>query len=126
MSFSPFRTMQVERTAKSWLTKPSDGFSLSFTSSFAGVSGSAFLHEKSNSVSDEDTLFHGETLFVFTTGDSKDVAFEFIAQWIGGDFVGDSLFVHVLDFVFIIDFKGFLLAGGRVSDVDFHNDKFTS
>ena len=51
----------------------SDGFSLSFTSSFAGVSGLAFLHEKSNSMSDEDTLFHGETLFVFTTGDSKDV-----------------------------------------------------
>jgi len=104
----------------------SDGFSLSFTRSFAGVSRSAFLHEKSNSMSDEDTLFHGETLFVFTTGDSKDVTFEFIAQWIGGDFVGDSLFVHVLDFMFIIDFEGFLLAGGRVSDVDFHNDKFTS
>jgi len=99
----------------------SDGFSLSFTSSFAGVSGLAFLHEKSNSMSDEDTLFHGETLFVFTTGDSQDVAFEFIAQWISGDFMGDSFFVHVLDFVFIIDFEGFLLAGGRVGDVDFHN-----
>jgi len=99
----------------------SDGFSLSFTGSFAGVAGSAFLHEKSNSMSDEDTLFHGETLFVFTTGDSQDVAFEFIAQWISGYFMGDSFFVHVLDFVFIINFEGFLLASGRVSDVDFHN-----
>merc|ERR1711963_851466 len=47
----------------------SDGFSLSFTGSFASVAGSAFLHEKSNSMSDEDTLFHGETLFVFASGD---------------------------------------------------------
>merc|ERR1712151_1454451 len=99
----------------------SDGFSLSLTSSFAGVSRSAFLHEKSNSMSDEDTLFHGETLFVFTTGDSQDVSFKFIAQWIGRDFMGDSFFIHVLDFVFIVNFEGFLLASGRVSDIDFHN-----
>jgi len=98
----------------------SDGFSLSLTVSLAGVTRSALLHEKSNSMSDEDTLFHGETLFVFTTGDSQDVAFEFIAQWISGYFMGDSFVVHVLDFVFIIDFEGFLLASGRVSDVDFH------
>merc|ERR1712165_670591 len=99
----------------------SNGFSLSFTSSFAGVSRLTFFHEKSNSMSDEDTLFHGETLFVFTTGDSQDVAFEFIAQWIGRYFMGDSFFAHVLDFVFVIDFEGFLLASGRVSDIDFHN-----
>jgi len=99
----------------------SDGFSLSFTGSFAGVSRSALFHEKSNSMSDEDTLFHGETLFIFTSGDSKNVSFEFIAQWIGGYFVGDSLLVEVLDLVFIIDFEGFLLACARVSDIDFHN-----
>jgi len=99
----------------------SNGFSFSFSGSFAGVSRLAFFHEKSNSMSDEDTLFHGETLFVFTTGDSKDVAFEFIAQWISGNFVGDSLFVEVFHFVFIINFEGFLLASARVSDVDFHN-----
>jgi len=99
----------------------SDGFSFSFTASLAGVSRSAFFHEKSNSMSDENTLFHGETLFVLTTGDPQNVAFEFIAQWIGGYFVGDSLVVEVLDLVFIIDFEGFLLACARVSDIDFHN-----
>jgi len=99
----------------------SDGFSLSLTGSLAGVTGSALFHEKSNSMSDEDTLFHGETLFVFTSGDPQDVSFEFITQWIGGYFVGDSLFVEVLDLVFIIDFEGFLLACARVSDIDFHN-----
>merc|ERR1711907_5303 len=98
----------------------SDGFSLSFTGSFASVAGSAFLHEKSNSVSDEDTLFHGETLFVFASGDPQNVSFEFVAEWVGWDFVGDSLFVEVLDFMFIVDFEGFLLAGGRVGDVDLH------
>merc|ERR1711974_265692 len=85
----------------------SNGFSFSFSGSFAGVSRLA--------------LFHGETLFVFTTGDSKNVSFEFIAQWISGNFMGDSLFVEVFHFVFIINFEGFLLASARVSDVDFHN-----
>jgi len=99
----------------------SDGFSLSLTISFAGVAGGTFFHEKSNSVSDENTLFHGETLFILTSGDPQNVSFEFIAQLIGGYFVGDSLVVEVLDLVFIIDFEGFLLACARVSDIDFHN-----
>jgi len=104
----------------------SDGFSLSLTVSLAGVSGSAFLHEKSNSVSAEDTLFHGETLFVFTTGDPENVPFEFVSEWIGGYFVRDSLVVEVPDFMFIIDFEGFLLACAWVSNIDLHNGRFTS
>lgn len=104
----------------------SNGFSLSLTGSLAGVTGSAFLHEKSNSVSAEDTLFHGETLFVFTTGDPENVTLEFVSEWIGGNLVRDSLFVEVLDFVFVIDFEGFLLACAWVSNIDLHNGRFTS
>jgi len=104
----------------------SNSFSLSLTGSFAGITGLAFLHEKSDSVSAEDTLFHGETLFILTSGDSKDVAFEFFAEWVSGDFVGDSLFVEMLDFVFVIDFEAFLLACAWVSNIDLHNGGVTS
>jgi len=99
----------------------SNGLSLSLSLSAAGVAGVAVLEEESNSMSDEDTLLHAETLFVLTSGDSKDVALEFLAERVGGDLVGDSLLVNVLDLLLIIDFKGLLLAGGRVGDIDFHD-----
>jgi len=98
----------------------SNGLSLSLTRSAASVAGGAVFEEKSNSMSAEDTLLHAETLFVLTTGDPEDVALELVSELIGGNLVGDSLLVEVLDLVLIIDFKGFLLAGGRVGDVDFH------
>jgi len=98
----------------------SNRLSLSLTSSAASVAGGALLEEESNSMTAEDTLFHAETLLVLTTGDPEHVALVLVSEWVSGNLVGDSLLVEVLDLVLIIDFEGFLLAGGRVGDVNFH------
>jgi len=98
----------------------SNRLSLSLAGSAAGVTGGTVLEEESNSVSAENTLFHAETLLVLTTGDPEHVALVLVSEWVGGNLVGDSLLVEVLHLVLIIDFKGFLLAGGRVGDIDFH------
>jgi hypothetical protein len=38
------------------------------------------LEEKSDSAVDQDTLLHGESLFVIATSDSEDVALVLVAQ----------------------------------------------
>lgn len=45
--------------------------------------------EEADTVGNEHTLLHGETLLVVTTGDAEDVAGPFIAYRVGGDFLGD-------------------------------------
>jgi len=98
----------------------SNRLSLSLARSATSVARGAVFEEESNSMSAEDTLLHAETLFILTTGDPEHVALVLVSEWIGGHLVRDSLLVKVLDLVLIIDFEGFLLAGGRVGDVDFH------
>ena len=50
--------------------------------------------EETDTVRDEDALFHGETLLVVPAGDAEDVAFEFVAESVARDFLGDFLFVE--------------------------------
>jgi len=54
----------------------------------------AVCEEELDTVGEEDTLFHGETLLVVSTGDAEDIAFPFITNGIGGDFLGDFLVVE--------------------------------
>ena len=98
----------------------SDRFSLPFTFPARSVARVAGFEKKPDSTGAENTLFHGETLFVLTSGDSKNVAFELVAKVIGWELVGDPLLVHDLGLVVIVDFDGFLLPGGGVGDVDLH------
>jgi hypothetical protein len=50
--------------------------------------------EKLDTVGDENTLLHGEALFVVTACDTEDVAFPFIAEKVGCDFGRDFLVVE--------------------------------
>jgi hypothetical protein len=95
-------------------------FSLPFTFPASSVASVSFFEKKPDPTSTENTLFHGETLFVFASGDSKDVAFELVAKVIGWEFVRDPLLVHDLGLVVIVDFDGFLLPGGGIGDIDLH------
>jgi len=98
----------------------SNRLSLPLTSSARSVAAHALLEQKLYSTVDKDTLLHGESLLVLTSGDSKDVALEFVAKAVGWDLVRDSLLEHVADFVLIVDFNGLLLTRLRVGDVNFH------
>jgi hypothetical protein len=42
----------------------------------------------------EDTLHHGETLFVISTSDFEDVAFEFITQGVSSHLLGNALVIE--------------------------------
>jgi hypothetical protein len=50
--------------------------------------------EEADAVWDKDTLLHRETLFVVTTSNTEDVALPFVADCVGGDFLGDLLVVE--------------------------------
>jgi hypothetical protein len=41
----------------------------------------------------EDTLLHGETLLVVTSGDAEDVTLELVTERVDGDLSGDALVV---------------------------------
>ena len=53
------------------------------------------LHENSDSTVDEDTLLHGEALFVVSTGDSEGVALEFVTEDLSIDIRAHAAVVEV-------------------------------
>lgn len=56
----------------------------------------------------QDTLFHGETLFVVTSGNAEHVAFPFITKDIGFDNLAHTFLVEHTQFVFINNFEELL------------------
>ena len=48
------------------------------------------FHKESNSTVDQDTLFHGESLFVIASSDSENVAFVLISEDFSIDFLTHS------------------------------------
>jgi hypothetical protein len=49
--------------------------------------------EEADTVRDEDTLLHRETLFVITTRDAEDIALELVANGLSGDFLRQFLVI---------------------------------
>jgi hypothetical protein len=80
-----------------------DGLSAALTVTERSVVAGGTIEEDLNSVVNEDTLLHGNTLLVHTTGDLEDVALELVTESIGGDLLGDTLIVEDADL--IIRFK---------------------
>jgi len=76
--------------------------------------------EEFDTVREEDTLLHGETLLVVTTGDTENVAFEFVAEAVGGDLLGDLLVVEDADSAFIFNVDSLLFPSCGVCDVELH------
>ena len=56
-----------------------DGLALTFTSTTGTVAGVTLGEEQTNTVVHQDSLFHGETLFIVTTGNLQNVTLEFFA-----------------------------------------------
>jgi hypothetical protein len=70
-----------------------DGFALALTRTAGTVAGMAVGEEESDSVGEEDTLFHGESLFVITACDADNVTFPFVTNGVDRDLLGDFLLV---------------------------------
>jgi len=98
----------------------SDGLSLSFTLSSGSVAGLASTHKKSDSTLDEDTLLHGETVLIVTTGNFEDVSLEFITKSVTFDFLAHSFTVEDGKLLVIIDGDGLLATSSGAGDVKFH------
>jgi hypothetical protein len=98
----------------------SNGLSLSFTGSSGSVTRVTVGEEKSGSVGEENTLLHGETLLVVTTGDPEDVSLPLVSDGVGGNLLGHPLFDEDSGPPFILEVDELLSAGGGVGDVQLH------
>jgi len=97
-----------------------DGFALALTRTAGTVAGMAVGEEESDSVGEEDTLFHGESLFVITACDADNVTFPFVTNGVDRDLLGDFLLVKDAVSLLIVDIDKLLCPSSGVSDVELH------
>jgi len=97
-----------------------NGFALALTRTAGTVAGMTIGEEEFDSVGEEDSLFHGESLFVITTCDTDDVTFPFVTNGVDRDFLGDFLLVEDTVSFLIIEINEFLCPSSWVSDVELH------
>ena len=95
-----------------------DRLSLSLTSAAGAVARVTLGKEKLDTSGVENTLLHGETLLVVTTGNLEDVTLELVTERVTLDFLTHSLLVEDADLVFVIDFDELLSAVGGVGNVE--------
>lgn len=70
-----------------------DRLAAALTGASGAVAGVAVGEEELDTVGEEDTLLHGETLLVVSTGDTEDVPLPLISEGIARDLLGDLLVV---------------------------------
>lgn len=72
----------------------------------------------------EDTLFHGETLFVVAARDLDDVPLPLFSERVGLDLLAHAPLVEHAQLALIVNFKQLLAASGRVRHVQLHSGLF--
>lgn len=95
----------------------SDGLSLSLTVSSWSVTRVTLSEQQLDTVWQQDTLLHWETLLVVTTRDLEDVTLELVTDRVTLDFLTNSLLVEDTQTVVIIDVIGLLGPVGWVGNV---------
>lgn len=98
----------------------SDGLSLSLSGSSGSVAGVSLGHEDLGSSLGEDTLFHGESLFVVSSSNLEDISLVLISEAISWHFLSHSLVKEDGAFLIIIDFDDLLSSSLWATDVEFH------
>jgi len=88
--------------------------SLSLTSAAGTVAAVAIGEEEADTSWVHDTLLHREALLVVTAGDLEDVALEFVANTIAGDFVAHAAIHKDTELALIFDLDELLRPVGRV------------
>ncbi len=86
------------------------------------VAGVAVREEESDTGRVHDTLLHWEALLVVSTGDSEDVALEFVANGIAGNFLTHAAVHEDAELALIFNLDQFLCPIVGVGDVELHFD----
>jgi len=99
-----------------------DGLTLPLTGTTLAVASVTLLEEKADTSLGHDTLLHGESLLVVSSGDAEDITLPFVTQGVGGDLSAHALLVEWTNLVFIVDFEQFLASRRREGHVELHGD----
>lgn len=92
-----------------------DGLPLALTSATGTVARSTLGEEQLDTVGQQNTLLHGETLLVVSTSDLEDVALELVTDGVAGDLLAHTLLVENTNAAFIVDLDQLLGAVGGVA-----------
>jgi len=91
-----------------------DGLSLSLTVTALAVASSSLAEEKSDSGVGQNSLLHGESLLVVSTGNLEDVSLVLLSKRVSLDFLGHTFVIKGTDFDFVIDLNSLLCPGGGI------------
>ena len=94
-----------------------DGLALALTTLALAVAGRASLKEKADTARSEDTLLHGETLKIVTTGNLEDVTLPVITKDVTLNLVGHTLVDESTDNALILNLEDLLGSRGGVCNV---------
>ena len=97
-----------------------DRLALALTSAAGAVARVTLGEEQADTVGEEDTLLHGETLLVVTTTDAEDVTLPLFTEGVDLNILGHALLVEASDESLILDVERLLGTRGRVSNVELH------
>ena len=78
--------------------------------------------QKSDSFVGQDSLLHGESLFVVSSSDLEDVSLELVSEVFSLNFLSHSLIVKDSDSFIVVNFDRFLLSSGWISNVELWRD----
>jgi hypothetical protein len=92
-----------------------DGLALALTLTARAVARVSLGEQELDTVGEKDTLLHGETLLVVSSGDLEDVALELVADGVTGDLLAHALLHEDTDAALIIDLDELLGAVGGVA-----------
>jgi len=120
-SFALLHDNQVDHRKIGSNNATSNRLSLSLSSSSGSVALGTLSHQKSDSCVGENSLLHGETLFVISTSDFEDVSLVFISKSFTVNFLGDSLVIQGSQFLLVIDFDAFLRAARAIRNIQLHD-----
>lgn len=93
---------------------------LALTGAARAVARVTLGEEEADTVGEEDTLLHGETLLVVTTADAEDVTLPLLAEGVDLNVLRHALLVEASDKSLILDVERLLGTRGRVSNVELH------
>lgn len=98
----------------------SNGLSLALSLASGAVAGLFAIEKKSHSLVGKNSLFHRETLFVVSSGNTEDVSLEFLGDVVSADFLSHALVVESAKFLLFIDFDAELRSESGVGDVELY------
>merc|ERR1719394_168931 len=97
-----------------------DRFAFTLTSTALTIARVSLGQEKTDTSLGEDTLFHGETLLVVSTGDTENVTSPFVTKGGSIDLLAHTLLVEGTNLNFIVDLEKLLAARSWICHVYLH------